>query len=126
MAGKSMSKTVVIWVASLWTHALFAVPSDLEKSGLCMVDLTQDSRTDRLGEFEQWITMSGTSQEGPWKRPRHYAAVPTKGSSDASFIAWGSVVSTNSGTSSAWEVFPPDWLSKQTNQKEMCGLYHLL
>ena len=126
IAGKCMSMTVAIRPASLWTHAMFAVIADLEKSGLCTVDLTQDSRADLLGELRQWLSITATSQEGPWQRARHFSAALTKGSSDASSVAWGGVVNTASGTFPAGGVFPPDWLAKHINQKEMYGLYHLL
>ena len=82
IAGKCMSMSVAVRLASLWTHAMFAVVAELEKSALCMVDLTQDSRrrADLLGEFQQWLNLSATSQEGPWQRARHFVAAVTKGS----------------------------------------------
>ena len=72
------------------------------------------------------MSITATSQEGPWQRARHFAAALTKGSSDASSVAWGGVVNTTSGTFPAGGVFPSDWLSKHINQKEMYALYHLL
>ena len=104
---------------------MFAVVAELDKSGRCSVDLTHDSRADLVSEFKQWLSITATSQEGPWQRARHFAAALTKGSSDASSVAWGGVVNTTSGTFPAGGVFLPDWLSKQINQK-MYALYHLL
>ena len=64
--------------------------------------------------------------QGSWQRARHFAAALTKGSSDASSVAWGGVVNTTSGTFPTGGVFSPDWLSKHINQKDMYALYHLL
>ena len=47
-----MSMTVAIRPVSLWTHAMSAVLVGLEKSGLCIVDLTRDSRADRLARIQ--------------------------------------------------------------------------
>ena len=105
---------------------MFAMLADLEKTGVCTVGLTQDSRADLVGEFKQWLNMSAISQEGPGRRARHFAAVLTKGSSDASSVGWGSVVNTTSDIFPVGGVFPPDWLSKHINHKEMYALYHLL
>ena len=52
LASKRMSMTVAIRPVSLWTHAMFAVIADVEKSGLCIVDLTRDSRADILGRIQ--------------------------------------------------------------------------
>ena len=98
IAGKCMSMTVAIRPASLWTHAMFAVVAELDKSGRCSVDLTHDSRADLVSEFKQWLSITATSQEGPWQRARHFIAALTKGSSDASSVAWGGVGHTTSGT----------------------------
>ena len=51
IAGKCMSMTVAFRPASLWTHAMFAVVAELDKSGRCSVDLTQSSRADLVNEF---------------------------------------------------------------------------
>ena len=48
---KPVSMTVAIRLVSLWTHGMFAVLGDLEKSGLCVVD--QDSRANMLGRVEK-------------------------------------------------------------------------
>ena len=79
IASKCKSMTVAIRPASLWTHAMFAVVADLEKSGVCSVDLTHDSKADLVGEFKQWLSITATSQEGPWQRAWHFAAALTKG-----------------------------------------------
>ncbi|CAM9718774.1 unnamed protein product [Laminaria digitata] len=126
IAGKCMDMTVAIRPASLWTRAMFSVIIDLEKSGLCTVDLTQDSRADLVCDFKQWLGVTATSQEGPWQRARHFTAGLTKGSSDAQSVAWGGAVNTASGTFPEGGVFPPDWVSKHISQKEMYGLYYLL
>lgn len=126
IAGKCMSMTVAIRPASLWTHAMFAVLAALEKSGMSVVYLERPSNADLVGELKQWLGLTATSQEGPWQRARHFSASITKGSSDASSVAWGGVVNTATGPFPAGGVFPPEWLSKHINQKEMYALYHLL
>ena len=108
IAGKCMSMTVAIRPTSMWTRAMFAVVAELDKSGRCSVDRTHDSRADLVTEFKQWQSITSTSQEGPWQRARRFATTLTKGSSDASSVAWGGVVNTTSGTSPAGGVFPPD------------------
>ena len=118
--------TVAIRPASLWTHALFAVVADLDKSGLCSVDLTHDSRADLVGEFKQWLSITTSSQEGPWQRARYFAVALAKGLSDTSLVARGGVVNTTSGTVPPGGVFPPDWWSNLINQNDMYALYHLL
>ena len=52
IAGKCMSTTVAFRPASLWTHVMFAVVEELDKSGRCSVDLTHDSRADLESEFK--------------------------------------------------------------------------
>ena len=104
---------------------MIAMVADLDKSGLCSVDLTHDSSADLVGELKQWLSITATSQEGPWQRARHFAAAQTKGLSDASPVALGGVVNTTSGAFPAGGVFPPDRLSKHINQK-MYALCHLL
>ena len=84
-----MTMSVAMRPASLRTHVMFAVLAELEMSALCMVDLTQDSRADLLGEFLLWLNLSATSQDGSGQRARHFVATLTKGSSDASSVAWG-------------------------------------
>ena len=122
LAGKCMSMTVAIRPVSL-----FAVLADLEKAGLCIVDLTRDSRADILGEFKPGRNLSAPSPEVPWQRARQFAEVLVKWSSNASSVAWGGVVNTTSGTFPAGgQGVPPDSLSNHVNQKEMYGLYHLL
>ena len=126
ITGKCMSITEDIRPASLWVHAAFAVLAELERSALCIVDFTQDSRADRLGEFKQWLNLLATSQEGPWQRARHFVAAFTKRSSKASSLAWGGVVDTASGALPAGGAFPPNRLSKHINQREMYVLYYFL
>ena len=63
IAGKCMSMTVAIRPASPWTHAMFAVVADLDKSRLCSVDHTQDSRANLVSEFKQWLSVTATSQK---------------------------------------------------------------
>ena len=126
IAGRYMDMTVAIRPASLWTHALFAVVADLDKSGLCSVDLTHDSRADLVGEFKQWLSITTSSQEGPWQRARYFAVALAKGLSDTSLVARGGVVNTTSGTVPPGGVFPPDWWSNLINQNDMYALYHLL
>ena len=52
-----MSMTVDNRPASLWMHAMFAVVADLDKSGLCFVDLMHDSSADFVIEFKQWLSI---------------------------------------------------------------------
>ena len=96
IAGKCMNMTVEIRRASLWTHATFAVVTELDKSGRCPADPTRDSRADLVSDFKQWLSITATSQEGPWQRERHFAAALTKGSSDASSEAGGGAWPTRS------------------------------
>ena len=105
---------------------MFVVVAELDKSGRCSFDLTHDSRADLVSEFKQWLSITATSQEGPWQRARHFTAALAKGLSDASSVAWGGVVNTTSDIVPAGGVFPSYWLSKHINQKEMYALYHLL
>ena len=79
IAGKCMSMPVAIRPASMWTHAMFAVLAEVEKSALCMGDLTQDSRADLPGEFQMWLNLSATSQEGACQRARYFVVALTKG-----------------------------------------------
>ena len=116
ITSKYMRITVPIRPASLWTNAMFAMVADLHKSGLCSVDLANDSRVDLVGEFKQWLSITATSQEWLWQRARHFAAALTKGLPDASSVACGEVVNTISGPFPAGGVFSPDWLSKYINQ----------
>lgn len=126
VAGKCMSMSVAIRPASLWTHDMFAASAALERSGDSTVDLSRASNAGLVAEFKQWLALTATSQEGPWQRARHFSASLTKGSSDASSVAWGGVVNTTSGPFPAGGVFPASWLSRHINQKEMYALYHLL
>ena len=48
--------------------------------------------------IQLWLNSSATSQEGPWQQAQHFVAALTKGSSDASSVAWGGVVKMASGT----------------------------
>ena len=71
--------------------------------------------------------MSAPSPEGPWRRARPFAAALTKGSSDASSVAWGGCREHDLGhLPRGGGVFPPDWLSNHINQKERYGLHHIL
>ena len=126
IAGKCMSLTVAIRPASLWTHAMFAVLSKLEKSGASRIDLARDSHADLVGEFRQWMRVTSTSHEGPWQQARHFTASFTCGSTDASSIGWGGVVNASSGPFRAGGVFPQHWISRYINSNEMYALYHVL
>ena len=66
ITGKCMSMAVTIRPALMWTHAMFAVVAELGMSGRCSVDLSHDSRADLVSEFKQWLSITATSQEGPW------------------------------------------------------------
>ena len=68
--------TVALRPGSLWTHATFAVVADLDKSRLCSVDLTHDSRANLVGELKQWLSITATSKEGPRQRARGTSRLP--------------------------------------------------
>ena len=89
IAGKCMSMTVVTRPASLWTHAMFAALSKLEKSGVRQINLSRVELGDLNGEFRQWIGISSTSPQGPWQRAHHFTTALTVGATDASSAAWG-------------------------------------
>lgn len=126
IAGKCMSMTVAIRPASLWTHALFQAITALDKSGVSGVDLSRDRYADLRGELLHWLSIASTTHEGPWQRARHFKAALTGGASDASSVGWGGIVYAADGPFRAGAVFPPDWLTKHINQKEMYALYHML
>ena len=125
VAGQAMSMSVAIRPAALYTQAMFTMVAALEKSGAHDVDLALSSSADVLGEFRHWLTITTTTHEGPWQRARHFRAELTFGASDASSLAWGGVVYAV-GEFRAGGVFPPDWLPRHINRKEMYALYHLL
>ena len=123
-----MSMTVALRPVSLWTHAMFAVLADLEKSGLRIADLTRDSSADILG--------ANSSSGGICRLPRQRGRGSMRDTSRQARRARvvGYVV-----RRMEWcrehdlghlpprgRVFPPDWLSNHINQKDMHGLYHLL
>ena len=125
VAGQGMSMSVAIRPAALYTQAMFAMVALLEKSGAHDVDLTARSSADLLGELRHWLDISATTHEGPWQLARHFAAKLTVGASDASSLAWGGVVFA-AGEFRAGGVFPPEWMPKHINFKEMYALHHLL
>lgn len=86
IVGKCMSLTVAIRPAALWTHAMFAMLSKLDRTGASSIELTHDSHADLLGELKQWSRITVTSHEGPWQRARHFTATLTDGATDASSI----------------------------------------
>ena len=120
-----MSMTVAIRPALLWMYAIFADVMELDGSSLWSVYLTHDVTADFVGEFNQWISVAATSEEGPWQQARHLSAALTKGWSDAPSVAWGSVINTASGAFPAEGVFPPNLLWQHIDQKEVYALYHL-
>ena len=126
IAGQAMSMSAAIRPASLYTQAMFAGLSTLEKSGLPAVDLKLHSSANLLGELTRWLDIASTTHEGPWQRARHYNARLTGGSSDASSPAWGGIMYAVAPPFMAGGVFPQEWLPKHINQKEMYALYHLL
>ena len=68
--------------AALWTHAMFAVLSNSEKSGASRIDLTHDSHADLLGEIKQWLRNTSTSREGPWQRAQRFTAALNDGATE--------------------------------------------
>ena len=72
IAGKCMSLTMAIRLASLWTHAMFAVLSKLEKSGVSRIDLAHDFHVDLVGEIQQRMRITSTSHGGPWQRALNF------------------------------------------------------
>ena len=126
VAGQAMSMAVAVRPASLYTQAMFAAISAMEKSGRSEVLLALDSNADLRGEMEHWQRITTTTHEGPWQKVRHFNARLTSGASDASSPAWGGVVYAVDPPFMAGAVFPPEWLARHINQKEMYALYHLL
>lgn len=59
-----MSVTVRPASASLYTQAVFAVLSALEKSGLNRVDLILDSSVDLVGEMQERLRIVSTRMKG--------------------------------------------------------------
>ena len=125
VAGKCMSMTVAIRPASLWTHAMFAVLSAMDKTNQRQIDLTRDAYADLRQEFQKWLSLTASSHEGPWQRASHLI-VKIDGSSDASSLGWGGAINIKGAQYRAGGVFPDDWLHKHINKKEMFALYHLL
>eukprot|EP00752_Nemacystus_decipiens_P002364 g2233.t1 len=74
----------------------------------------------------QWLRTTTTTHEGPRQKARQFNARLTSGASDASSPAWGGIVYAVEPPFMAGAVFPPDWLAKHIDQKEMYALYHLL
>lgn len=126
VAGKVTSMAVAIRPASLYTQAMFTALAALERSHRRAVDLSLDPSADLVGEMRQWLRITATTHEGPWQLARHFTAAITNGASDASSLAWGGVLYAAADPFEAGGVFPPEWLSKHINQKEMYALYHLL
>lgn len=62
---------VAIRPASLWTHAMFATLSALDKAGARKVGLRRDADAELLDEIEQWLSLVSTSHEGPRQKARH-------------------------------------------------------
>lgn len=125
VAGQGMSMSVAIRPAALYTQAMFAMVALLEKSGAHVGDLTARASADLVGELRHWLGISATTHEGPWQVARHFAAKLTSGASDASSLAWGGVVFAREEFR-AGGIFPPEWMPKHTNFKEMYALHHLL
>lgn len=103
VAGQAMSMAVAIRAASLYTQAMFAEISALEKSGLSMVDLSLDSSADLRGEMQHWLRITSTTHEGPWQKAPHSNARLTSGASNASSPAWRGVV---------YATDPPSWQAR--------------
>ena len=119
IVGKCVSMSVAIRPASLWTHYMFAA---IKKAKSRVVQLKD--KHDLRAELRVWLKLSSTSQEEPWYKSRHYDVSVTTASSDAS--SNGGVVSLPSGRFSAGGGFPPEWLLRPINGKEMFALLEVL
>ena len=107
-----MSMTVAIRPVSLWMHAMFGVLAVLERSGLCIVDLTRDSRADMLRRIQAVAEFAGCLARGAVA-----ACATLRGGLDARVVGcvirrmgWHRVHDLGH-LPRAGGVFPPDWLS---------------
>lgn len=114
------------YLAGIAMCATSAVIADLERLCRCTFDFTQDSHTHTLGEFGQWLGIRSPWQEGPSQRARRISGTLTKGSFEASSVAWACVVNLAADAFSAGEVHSLDWLAKYINKKEMYCFYRFL
>lgn len=77
------------------------------------------------GESEQRLSLTVSSNDGPWQRASHLL-VELDGSSDASSLGWAGAINIINSPYRTGGVFQDDWLRKHINKKEMFPLYHLL
>ena len=119
--GKYVSMSVAIRPASLWTHFMFAAIAKAKGRAIQL-----DSRPELPEELRTWLSLSSTSQEGPWYKARHFESQATVAASDGSWNQWGGVASTPWGEFSAGGGFPHEWLPRQINGKEMFALLEVL
>jgi len=92
IAGKCISMSVAIRPASLWSHFMISAISGAKDSTVSL-----RSHRDLCAELKVWLSLSATSQEGPWHQARHYEVKLTTASSDASTIQYGGMVSLPNG-----------------------------
>lgn len=78
VARQAMSMSVAIRPAALYTQAMFAAVSELEKSGRHRVVLADHAAADLRGEFQWWGRISTSSHEGLWQRAQHFATRLTR------------------------------------------------
>ena len=121
IAGKCASMSVPIRPASARTHFMFAAIAKAEGRAI-----QRDSTPDLRAELRAWLSLSSTSQEGPWYKARHFASRVTLAASDASSNQWDGVVSMPWGRFSAGGGFPHEWLPHPINDRELFALLEML
>ena len=99
--GKCVSMSVAIHPASLWTHVMFAAIAKTKGRAIQL-----NSRPNLREELRTWLSLSSTSQKGPWYEARHFESQATVAAPDASSNQWGGVVAVPWGKFSASGGFP--------------------
>ena len=93
--------SVAIHPASLWTHVMFAAIAKTKGRAIQL-----NSRPDLREELRTWLSLSSTSQKGPWYEACHFESQATVAAPDASSNQWGGVVAVPWGKFSASGGFP--------------------
>ena len=73
IAGKCVSMSVAILPASLWTHFMFPTIAKAKGRAIQLVN-----KPDLRAELKTWLSLSSTSQEGPWPVSYTHLTLPTK------------------------------------------------
>ena len=121
IARKRVSMSVAIHPASLWTHLIFAAIAKAKGRAIQL-----DSGPDLREELRTWLSVSSTSQEGPWYKARRLESRATVAVSDASSNQWGGVVPMSWGECPASGGFAHEWLLRHINGKYMFALLETL